>query len=273
MQGIIDSHFHIWDPATQPLSWLDDTDGSITRRYDMDCLRRAYDAYCKRHPDNEILFMGGVYVEVDTDDTALENRLLSETHDPLLLATSMRSTVGPAMRVPLYAHGVREPLHTASSPRGRCLQEDFIRGLRLMAEKDVPFDACVRPNELSNLAQACERVPEATVIINHVGNITDRRTLDDSADIIYRLGSMPNVYVKISGYPTDDEAFVSNLLNLVQSAFSSKRLLYASNWPVISMYSNLDSHLSILLDRFAGDDDFFINNARNAYHITERKTP
>ena len=133
-----------------------------------------------------------------------------------------------------------------------------------MAEKDVPFDACVRPNELSNLAQACERVPEATVIINHVGNITDRRTLDDSADIIYRL---------ISGYPTDDEAFVSNLLNLVQSAFSSKRLLYASNWPVISMYSNLDSHLSILLDRFAGDDDFFINNARNAYHITERKTP
>ena len=39
------------------------------------------------------------------------------------------------------------------------------------------------------------------------------------------------------------------------------------------MYADLDSHLSILLDRFAGNDDFFINNARNAYHIVERKKP
>ena len=273
MQGVIDSHFHIWDPVVQPLSWLDDTDGSVTHRYDMDCLRRDYVAYCKRHPDNGVLFMGGVYVEVDTDDTALEDRLLSENHDPLLLATSMRSTVGPAMRVPLYAHGVREPLHTASSPRGRCLQEEFIRGLGLMAERDVPFDACVRTDELSDLAQACERVPEATVIIDHVGNITDRHTLDDSADTMRRLGSMPNVYVKVSGYPTADEEFVSDLLDLAQSAFSSKRLLYASNWPVINMYADLVSHLFILLDRFEGDDDFFINNARNAYHIAERKTP
>lgn len=135
MQGIIDSHFHIWAPSVQPLSWLNGTDGSITRRYDMGCLERAYDSCAKRHPEHGIRFIGGVYVEVDTDDTELEDRLLSENHDPLPLATSMRSAVGPAMRVPLYAHGVREPLHTPSSPQGRCLQEDFIRGLRLMAEK------------------------------------------------------------------------------------------------------------------------------------------
>ena len=150
MQRIIDSHFHIWDPSVQPLSWLDGTDGSITRRYDMDCLKRAYASYNERHPDAAVNFIGGVYVEVDTDDTSLEDRLLSENHDPLLLATSMRSTVGPAMRVPLYAHGVREPLHTPASPRGRCLQDDFIRGLRLMADKNMPFDACVRVEELDD---------------------------------------------------------------------------------------------------------------------------
>ena len=170
MQRIIDSHFHIWDPSVQPLSWLDGTDGSITRRYDMDCLKRAYASYNERHPDAAVNFIGGVYVEVDTDDTSLEDRLLSENHDPLLLATSMRSTVGPAMRVPLYAHGVREPLHTPASPRGRCLQDDFIRGLRLMADKNMPFDACVRVEELDDLAQVCEQVPAATVIVDHMGN-------------------------------------------------------------------------------------------------------
>lgn len=228
MQRIIDSHFHIWDPSVQPLSWLDGTDGSITRRYDMDCLKRAYASYNEHHPDAAVNFIGGVYVEVDTDDTSLEDRLLSENHDPLLLATSMRSTVGPAMRMPLYAHGVREPLHTPASPRGRCLQDDFIRGLRLMADKNMPFDACVRVDELGDLAQVCEQVPEATVIVDHMGNISNLQNLESSSDALHRLGELPNVYVKVSGYPTDDPRFVSALLDLAQAAFSNKRLLYAS---------------------------------------------
>lgn len=271
MQRIIDSHFHIWDPSVQPLSWLDGTDGSITRRYDMDCFKHAYASYNEHHPDAAVNFIGGVYVEVDTDDTSLEDRLLSENHDPLLLATSMRSTVGPAMRVPLYAHGVREPLHTPASPRGRCLQDDFIRGLQLMADKNMPFDACVRVDELGDLAQACEQVPEAIVIVDHMGNISDLHNLESSSDALHRLGELPNVYVKVSGYPTDDPRFVSTLLDLAQAAFSNKRLLYASNWPVVGLYADFDSHLSILLNRFAGNDDFFLNNARNAYHIVERK--
>ena len=183
----------------------------------------------------------------------------------------MRSTVGPAMRVPLYAHGVREPLHTPASPRGRCLQDDFIRGLQLMADKNMPFDACVRVDELGDLAQACEQVPEAIVIVDHMGNISDLHNLESSSDALHRLGELPNVYVKVSGYPTDDPRFVSTLLDLAQAAFSNKRLLYASNWPVVGLYADFDSHLSILLNRFAGNDDFFLNNARNAYHIVERK--
>ena len=174
-------------------------------------------------------------------------------------------------RMPLYAHGVREPLHTPASPRGRCLQDDFIRGLQLMADKNMPFDACVRVDELDDLAQACEQVPEATVIVDHMGNIFDLHNLESSSDALHRLGELPNVYVKVSGYPTDDPRFVSTLLDLAQAAFSNKRLLYASNWPVVGLYADFDSHLSILLNRFAGDDDFFLNNARNAYHIVERK--
>lgn len=137
----------------------------------------------------------------------------------------------------------------------------------------MPFDACMRVGELSDLATACERVPEETVIIDHAGNIVDRQGLESSAGTLRRLGSLPNVYIKVSGYPTGDIGFVTDLLDLLQSAFPNDRLLYASNWPVIDMYADLDSHLSILLDRFAGNDDFFINNARNAYHIVERKKP
>ena len=185
MQRIIDSHFHIWDPSVQPLSWLDGTDGSITRRYDLDCLKRAYASYNEQHPAAAVNFIGGVYVEVDTDDTSLDDRLLSENHDPLLLATSMRSTVGPAMRMPLYAHGVREPLHTPASPRGRCLQDDFIRGLQLMADKNMPFDACVRVDELDDFAQACAR--SSRVETNRGSSVGYPDTLT------YTFGSSPSL--------------------------------------------------------------------------------
>ena len=90
-----------------------------------------------------------------------------------------------------------------------------------MADKNMPFDACVRVEELGDLAQACEQVPEATVIVDHMGNISDLHNLESSSDALHRLGELPNVYVKVSGYPTDDPRFVSTLLDLAQAAFSS----------------------------------------------------
>lgn len=155
--------FHIWDPSIQHFHGSDGTDGSITRRYDMDCLKRAYAfSYNEQHPDAAVNFIGGVYVEVDTGRyVSLEDRLLSENHDPLLLATSMRSTVGPAMRMPLYARMafVNHCIRRRRRGDGAC-KIIFIRGLRLMADKNMPFDACVEWMSLAILLRFASRCPK-----------------------------------------------------------------------------------------------------------------
>lgn len=256
---LIDTHFHVWDLGRQELPWLAGTDGSISRTYTVGDYLAAYDAR------DDVDLIGGVYVEVDAASCELEDSIVAEFGNPRVLALMLRSQLSPSMRVPLMATGVREPLHIDSEPRGRCLEPGFIEGLRLLASWGMPFESCNRVGELDDLYEALCQVPEATVILNHLGNV---ETLSDEYKAsMRRLAKLPNLYVKVSGYPTANRDFVHELLGFVRDTFSPFRLLYASNWPVVDMYSSLDEHLSILLDEFAGDEDFFVNNAARAYGI------
>ena len=73
--------------------------------------------------------------------------------------------------------------------------------------------------------------------------------------------------MKVSGYPTADKQFVSELLKFVRATFDPKKLLYASNWPVVKLYSSFDEHFQILRDEFGDDENFFMNNAVRAYGL------
>ena len=256
---IIDAHFHTWDLSRQILPWLEDTDGSISRTFTFDELAACYD----RVPDVE--FLGGVYVEVDSNDPELEDRIVLTENDERVLAHMLRSRVSPWMRVPVRATGVREPLHTVDAPRGRCLEPEFIEGLRALAGKGLPFESCNRVDELDDLYEALAQVPEETVILNHMGNVA---TLDEAYIASMRkLASLPNLYVKVSGFPTSDKAFVDELLGFAKDTFAHDRLLYASNWPVVGLYSTFEEHLACVREAFADDEAIFRDNARAAYGI------
>lgn len=259
---VIDSHFHVWNLETQSLPWLEGTDGSITRTYTFDDLEALYGEL----PGVE--FAGGVYVEVDCADPVAEDRIvydLMARHEKVR-AAMLRSTVSPSMRVPLHATGIREPLHIDSEPRGRCLERSFVDGLRALAAAGMPFESCNRVFELEDAYEAFAQVPEETVILNHLGNV---EALDEPwCAVMRKFADLPNLYVKVSGYPTSDRGFVSELLAFVRETFGADRLLYASNWPVVEMYSSFEEHFGLLRDAFGDDEDFFMNNAVRAYGLT-----
>lgn len=256
---LIDAHFHVWDLSRQRLPWLDGVDPSLSRTFGPDEYLALYD----RREDVELL--GGVYVEVDADDCELEDRIVAGLGQRRLLARAMRAHLGPAMRVPLMASAVREPLHTPEAAPGRCLEPEFLAGLRLLAAAGLPFEACVRTPELADLYEACAQVPEATVVIDHMGNVESL----DAAFVgnMERLASLPNVVVKMSGYATSSREFVHELSCFARQTFGSDRLMYASNWPVVGLYSSFDEHLSLVLEEFAGDEDFFVRTAERIYGI------
>lgn len=262
---LIDTHFHLWDLDVQNLPWLETTDGTITQTYDMARFKEAYAQL------DGVEFLGGVYVEVDGDDPAQEDELIHAIaqEDEQLLACMMRADVAPTMRVPAFAAGIREPLHIDSQPTGRCLEGSFVAGLAAMAELGLPFEACIRMEELGDLARACELVPQCTVIVNHMGNCVDFAGLASPAyrEAMARLAACPNVYLKVSGYPTGDPRFVEALIGFAKEIFAPDRLLYASNWPVIDLYGQLNEHVRACYNAFGDDELFWRENARRCYSI------
>lgn len=261
---VLDSHFHVWDLSSQSLPWLAGTDGSITRTFTFDELLAAYARL------EGVELVGAVYVEVDCADPegedAIVYRLMEE--NPKIRAAMLRSRVSPWMRVPLHAAGVREPLHVDGSPRGRCLEPSFIDGLRALAKAGMPFESCNRVDELDDAYRSFSQVPQETVILNHLGDVA--RLDEPYCRAMERLASLPNLYVKVSGYPTADRGFVSELLAFIRETFRPDRLLYASNWPVVNTYSSLDEHFQLLREEFGDDEDFFMNNAVRAYGLDVR---
>ncbi|WP_196603656.1 L-rhamnose mutarotase [Pectinatus haikarae] len=259
MLEIVDSHFHIWDLNVLNLPWLE-AYPSLKKNYTMDNL-------CKIYGSHDVLFKGGVYVEVDCDNTAKEDEFIFNLNHPLILAKIMRAQLCKSMRLPLGVAGVREPLHTVQSPRGRCLKKDFIEGLEILADNDLIFESCNRVEELTDLHKALSSVPQVKAVINHCGNITEFNT--DYQQIMKKLASLPNVYCKVSGFPTGDTVFLKKLLDFLTSIFRTSRLLYASNFPVISLYSSFDEHLNTLRKYFNDNADFFSKNAKKLYKINK----
>lgn len=257
---IIDSHFHIWDLEKQNLPWLASCP-TIAKSYSIENYKKIYENF------KEIDFLGGVYVEVDSDNPILEDELIDEIikSEDKILARVPRATLSPIARIPIFANGIREPLHIPSSPRGRCLEEDFIKGIEELSNKNLSFDSCNRVDELEDLVKLMEKLPNAKIVLNHLGNVSE---LDDKyKENMKKLAEFPNLYVKVSGYPTKDKRFVEELLTFIKNTFNSNRLMYASNWPVVEMYSDFEEHLKILIDFFGNDEDFFVNNAKECYGI------
>ncbi|MCH4179309.1 MAG: L-rhamnose mutarotase [Megasphaera sp.] len=265
MLEIVDSHVHIWDLTTLKLPWLTACP-SLQKSFSMDDVLQAYGH------QKDIHFQGAVYVEVDCASSCREQEdaYIDQLHHPQILAKIGRvSHLCRTMRLPLDIVGVREPLHIDSSLPGRCLERDFIEGLEMLAAHGLIFESCNRVEELGDMYKAAAQVPQAVIVLNHCGNVQMLTPAYKKA--MEELASLPNVYCKVSGFATQDKEFVCQLLDFITKTFAPSKLLYASNFPVVSLYSSFTEHLQCLRDYFGDDVDFFGKNAKKLYHINVPK--
>ncbi|KAB5607916.1 amidohydrolase family protein [Bifidobacterium jacchi] len=261
---VIDAHVHVWDPVRQRMPWLDAADSRLNRRFTLGELAACYRPFARLG----VRFVGAVYVEIDCDDPLQEDRLIAADGDRRWLAKVMRADVcaGSAMRVPLLAAGVRDPLHVPSSEVGRCLADGFIAGLEALGRAELPFDACVRRGELADLAEAHERSPQTVIVLDHMGNVTPATFDGEYRRVMQRLAAVPTTYLKVSGYPTADRGFVRELLAFSRETFGDRRM-YASNWPVVESYATFAEHLETLLDEEGVNKTLFADAAARVYGI------
>jgi len=256
----LDAHVHVWDLARRDLPWLS-AGHPLRRDFTLDGLAAASGG---RLPEV-------VLVQADADPT--------EVHDLLALAARtpcVAGVVGWFDLLELPAHlpndprlvGIRSPPADQTDPDA-LTDPAHVRGVRAATEAGLAIDLLLRPSALIGAARLADAVPEARLVLDHLGN-------PKTADAEWRaamtaLAAAPNVTVKLSGtahLPDDD---LAAMVDVVLELFGSERLMFGSDWPVCTLTrscSEVVRRTAALLPS-ATHNDVFRGTAQRTYRPRE----
>jgi predicted TIM-barrel fold metal-dependent hydrolase len=243
-QPIVDPHLHLWDLTRFRLPWLE-RDSPLNRSFVM----RDYLAAVEG-----LNVVKAVYMEVDVEPSqqAAEAEYVLDIcrrgDTPMVGAVISGRPAADEFGAYLdrfrgnrFLKGVRQVLHVPGTPSGYCLAPNFIRGIRLLGERGLSFDLCMRPTDLSDAVRLVEACPDVRFILDHCGNgpvyAEDRTQWQRD---IERLAQKRNVVGKVSGIVvqarerwTPDE--LAPVINHTLSVFGPERVMFAGDWPVCTL--------------------------------------
>lgn len=281
---IIDTHQHLWDFSMFRPPWLEGEPSLDVSTTMADYLKATAGLNVRRT----------VYMEVDVapedqlrEAEWVESVCASQATPMAAAVVSCRpgspDFVAYARRVSAMPHvrGFRQVLHSTGTPRGTCLQPDYLRDIRLMASLGMMFDICIRPTELLDAAALADACPEAQFILDHCGNGAARNPDQEqwSRDIA-DLARRPNVVCKISGIirtvkPVWDP--VTELKPIVLHclhSFGMDRVMFGGDWPVCNLGSSFAGWVAclqeIVRDLSAREQrQLFHDNAESLYRLPQ----
>lgn len=266
---IIDTHQHLWDLDRFRLPWL-----AAAKE-----LNRSFVTGDYLEATRGLNVVKAVYMEVDVapeqqvDETEYVLGLCQDPAAPTAAAVISGRPASDQFKNYItrfkdspYIRGVRQVLHAADAKPGLCLQDDFVRGIRLLGEMGLSFDLCMRPAELLDGAKLADECPDTRFIVDHCGNADPKafgdkqraNAADHQADqwrgAMEQLAKRKNVVCKISGIvarapkdnwtPDDLAPIIDHCLD----QFGPNRVLFGSDWPVCTLVTTYRRWLEALLE-------------------------
>jgi len=125
------------------------------------------------------------------------------------------------------------------------LRDDFNRGVARLIDFGLIYDILIFERHLPQATEFVDRHPNQPFVLDHVAKPRIKEgLLSPWNDRIRELAKRENVYCKISGMVTEadwDGWNVQQLkpyLDVVLAAFGPSRLMFGSDWPVLTLASD-----------------------------------
>jgi L-fuconolactonase len=239
----IDAHQHLWRYLPPGPAWMADGMEVLRRDFLLDDLRAI---------TAEAGVTGTIVVEAE--------RTLEETNWLSQVAASGDLICGVVGWAPLTSPGVVSELERiASLPKMKAirhpihdepddqfvLRDDFNRGITALKRFDLRYDILIFEKHLPQTIQFVDRHPDQIFIVDHVAKPRIRdRVLSPWRENIRELARRANVYCKVSGMVTEaewhtwSEEDLFPYIETVVDAFTPKRIMFGSDWPVVSLASS-----------------------------------
>ncbi len=254
---IIDTHQHLWDLDRFKLPWLENAK-TLDRSFLMsDYLKAVQDLNVVKsiymevdvHVSQQLAEAREVMSIIARGDTPMVGAVISGRPNSDNFKSYLDHFQGkPAIK------GLRQVLHSKTTPQGYCLEPKFIAGIKLLGDRNLSFDLCMRSSELADAAKLVDACPGTTFILDHCGN-PNVQSADRSQwkQDILSLAKRPNVTAKISGIVASAKAGswtaddLAPIINHVIDAFGPDRVVFGGDWPVCTLTATYRQWVEALL--------------------------
>lgn len=291
---IIDAHHHFWDPSVNPHPWLA-ADANIAFRYgDYSAIKRRYlpDDYFADAGAHQIVQTVCIESEWDPQDPIGETRFVEQlarrygSPNAIVAQAWLDHPDAAAVLAEQASYTcVRSVRHKPGGPATRAQvghvrslmsDERWRRNYAALQGLGLHFDLQTPWWNLHEAEWLARDFPGTTLILNHAGLPNDRSAEGLAAWrlAMARLAEWPNVQVKVSGLGQVRQAWRAKdnawIVREVIAMFGTRRVMFASNFPVDSLCGSFDviynGFKSIVADLPTADQErLFYSNAQRVY--------
>jgi len=278
---IIDSHVHLWDPARIPLRWASRAPALNKRQ-----LMSEYDEACGAVEVAAMVFMEcDVIADRHLDEAIMVSEIAQHAprlkaivaHAPLEKGEEVAEDLDALARLP-QLRGIRRILQDEADIQA-VLDDKFIAALNLLPRNNLHFEICIYHHQLGAIVDLVRRLPNVTFMLDHIAKPPIRAgTIEPWRTRIAELAAVPNVMCKLSGLATEADhdnwqpADLRPYIDHVVDSFGFDRLIFGSDWPVLTMAGSLPQWVAVLDEALSGASEdelryFWVENAEAFYRL------
>lgn len=281
---VIDAHIHLWDPArTEWYPYLvrssdpDAGPGSrMSRRFDVS----TYRAETAGWDVQKFINVAAATGRHSVDETLELDRTADASGGPDGIIGGLPPTESVAESIELLDRQMAAKRFRGVRPMGgldRPVPEPEVLGA--LQDRDLVFELMAHPDRLREAATQLSGFDQLTIVVEHAGwpraDSDDERTLwRDGLAALAGVG--PNVACKLSGlsmpFASMHVEVLAPWLEYAIETFGPDRCMFASNFPVDSVYGTFDELYTTFLVATASMDDesrakLFAGTAERVYRL------
>lgn len=257
---LVDAHHHLWQVARADYGWLDSRVNPSIASIERDYLVADYQSLATRHAIR-------ASVVVQAAPTVAETRwLLAQARASHGLIQGVVGWIDMAAAdAPQVLHDLAQdpllksirPMLQDIAPDDWVLRPELAPAFDAIIEHDLAFDLLIRPPQLEAALTLLQRYPELRAVVDHCAKPgIARQEWQPWAEQILRIASETTAHCKLSGLVTEaavgwHAADLRSYMEHVLQCFGAQRIMWGSDWPVMTLNATFDSWLDAALQFLA----------------------
>jgi L-fuconolactonase len=279
----IDAHHHLWDLTARDYDWMAGAEmAPIRRNFAISDLQAAI---AGTGIERTVYVQASMTHEETYEILELAQSVLTivavvgwlDVDSPLSLAECEKYLAAPGGA---YLKGIRDIAQDHPDP-GYLARPQVIKNVQGFGKLDITYDILTKTPELKAAIDLVRACPDTRFVLDHISKpYISRHEFEPWKSLITELASFENVSCKISGLVTEakwKEWQVSDFApytdHIIES-FSTKRIMFGSDWPVALLGADSYSDVVQLADKLTENlsdsekEAFWKLNVMRSYKIT-----